>query len=191
MVRRCNKFLTTLQGQVANTWLTELTSVNKDFTLVLPKQPAPDRLTLRINQGPDIKWVLNLRPCLLNSRFFMLIHISTLPCVTLPPWQLSLAEHIKGGYQVQHAGGKHWVHCTRACVGGGGRQEGTVNRGKSWTGGPFWNDMVGSKPHKILKPFKTKCAPETMLAFPRVFLEDSWGGLEGFLYINAILNGPI
>ena len=27
---------------------------------------------------------------------FSFIHISTLPCVMLPPWQLSLAEHIKG-----------------------------------------------------------------------------------------------
>ena len=173
VVRRCSKFLTTLQGQVANTWLTELTRVNKDFTFVWPKQPAPDRLTLRINQGPTLneRWIWDL--VYFKSRFFIhtpfysaLCHAATL--TTLP------GRTHQRCHQVQHGGGKHGVHYAWACVGAGGRQE-----AKSWTGGPFWNDMVGSKPHKIVKPFKTKCAPETMLAFPRVFLA-CWGLLRWF-----------
>lgn len=127
---------------------------------------------------------IDLRACLLWKQqifhaqthlYSAICHAATLMtplCRTHQRWLLSST------CRVQTLGSLYLSMCRK--VGhtegkGAGSKKGKGKQGEELVCWSSWNDMVGSKSHKILTLFKTKYTSEAMLVFPHgVFV--SWFG---------------
>lgn len=164
LVRRCHKFLNTLQWHVAIIWLTKLNV--KEFKFVLPKQ-CKDRLMLRINQGKDPKLDLNPRACLLESMRLL----SYTPLLCLGHTATLTTPHCRAHQRWPSSwplGSSFWSTWWRRWE----RKWGKIARSCIWgsVSCPLWNGMACSKWYKILKLSKAKNTSEAMLVFLQVFL---------------------